>query len=153
MDSINDIGSRKRSKFVEDFLREINGENEVPVEKSGEELDHIPRRFVNEIELEQSTRLQLLIDEDIMNQDLYPDEIIVEVSAVNRRNSVGWTCLHTVVCNEDMDEAQKLVKLSELVLQGADPSIRDNAGATAFDKAKLNGYTQIASYLSQFNRQ
>ncbi|MEO5633799.1 ankyrin repeat domain-containing protein [Gaiella sp.] len=65
---------------------------------------------------------------------------------VDHVNDLGWTALlEAVVLGSGGPEHQEIVRL--LIEAGADRSIADNAGVTALEHARANGYTAIAAIL------
>lgn len=71
------------------------------------------------------------------------ENVLVEsaVDDINNKGQFGYTRLIQATVDGD------IVKVRDLLRQGADPTIKDRGGATALDKAMLRGYDDIVSIL------
>src|SRR5690606_37310550 len=74
-------------------------------------------------------------------------QILIDAGAnVNHINSLGWTALlEAVILSDGGPVHQDIVK--RLLAGGADTSIADRDGVTAFEHAKAKGYREMAELL------
>lgn len=69
--------------------------------------------------------------------DFQDDIEMQEIDDINRQGPAGKGLLHFAVEKQDKEE------IRELVIDGADPYLKDNSGFTSIDIAKIEGMTDI----------
>jgi ankyrin repeat protein len=69
--------------------------------------------------------------------DFQDDIEIQEIDDINRQGPAGKGLLHLAVEKQDREE------IRELVIDGANPYLKDNSGFTPIDIAKIEGMTDI----------
>jgi hypothetical protein len=81
--------------------------------------------------------------EELEKQGIYVFSKEEQIQEENARGNFGRTELHEAVNNNDIEEVKRLLE------NGADVTLKDNSGFTPLIIARLNGYADIITLLSE----
>lgn len=103
--------------------------------------DGIPVISPSEMDKRESDRIEALK----AAQFFPPSAIEVNTDEdINARGKFGYTKLHDAAVERDLD------KVIELLEAGIDPTIKDNSGSTAYQKAINRGYDDVADLIRPY---
>jgi ankyrin repeat protein len=120
-------------KFLEDFGREIDSIDDILDKKDG-----LPLNQWNKQKADSIPEVRKRIEKAYDPEELKPE---IEVLAVNEPKQFGLRLAHHAA------EEGNLELLQELVIAGADLSLKCNSGHTPRDKAARRGHVHILSYI------
>lgn len=136
----------RRKKNLIRALKVVETPPEEPLAEDDGQIDGVPVARLADLNSRESGRLAVLKSQRAIIFELEDEPVKVEtpIDLLNKRGKYGYTPLMQAVVDKDLG------LITQLLAKGADPSIKDNGGMTALEKAKRANDKQIVSLLEKY---